>query len=364
MTFRRSPTLDLAEQITMAREAGRDLISLSTPSFPELDFSKLPWINGCNQLTPAEGSPELRKLARAIFFSRWNLPDHDLLIAAGAKLALFSAVKSLLPENSQVLVVTPAWPSYADFIEMAGHTPAYLATEFDDGFAIRRPAVDAAMRKSAAAAIVLSNPGNPTGRVYSSQELDILLTAAEENNAYLMLDESFSQFHFDEDQWVASSTRSSKKLVLFNSFSKNFYLQGLRVAACMAHTDAIKSIVAAHQTLISSAPSASQAITLALLQSQRKAPSPDDYRESRAIAEQIINDAGWTAVPNSGTFYFFPRINHPEQTFEKLRNADMYPLEGSTFGEAYGSHLRFCFGKPAEEMREIQRRMASIGLLT
>lgn len=363
MAVRRSPTLELAEQITTARQAGQDVLSLSTPSFPERDLSELSFPVGSNRLMPAEGLPALCKLARTTLFSRWILPDHSLFISAGAKLALYAAMKSLLPDQSQVLVVSPAWPSYADFIELAGHTPAYLSTQFDNAFSICPTALDEAMCDTGAKAIVLSNPGNPTGRVYSRHEIDSLLLAAEQHNAYLMLDESFSQFHFDSDLWNASITRASPRLILFNSFSKNYYLQGLRVAACMAQKDAMQAIVAAHQTLISSAPSVSQAITLALLQSKHAAPSGEDYRESRDVAWQIISEAGWQAVPNNGTFYFFPRINKAPQTFQKLRGAGLYPLEGSAFGDAYSAHLRLCFGKPAHEMREVHQRMDSIGLL-
>lgn len=363
MAVRRSPTLELAEQITTARQAGQDVLSLSTPSFPERDLSELLMPVGSNRLMPAEGMPELRELARTALFSRWNLPDHNLFISAGAKLALYAALKSLLPHQSQVLVVSPAWPSYADFIEMAGHTPAYLFTQFDDGFTICPTALGEAMHDTGAKAIVLSNPGNPSGRVYSRHEIDSLLFAAEQHNAYLMLDESFSQFHFDSDLWNASITQASPRLILFNSFSKNYHLQGLRVAACMAQNDAMQAIVAAHQTLISSAPSVSQAITLSLLQSDETAPSGNDYRESRDIAGQIIRQAGWKAVPNSGTFYYFPRISDAQKTFKMLRGAGLYPLEGSAFGDAYSAHLRFCFGKSASEMREVHQRMDSIGLL-
>lgn len=363
MGVRRSPTLELAEQISQARLAGQNVLSLSTPSFPERDLSTLHLPAGSNRLMPAEGLPELRNLSRTTLFSRWDLPDHNLFISAGAKLALYSAMKSLLPERSCVLIVSPAWPSYEDFIQMAGHTPAYLPTEYGENFVICPTALDKAMRDSAAKAIVLSNPGNPTGRIYSREELDSLLAAAEQYDAYLLLDESFSQFHFDSAQWIASVTRESPRLILFNSFSKNYHLQGLRVAACMAHKDEMQSIVSAHQSLISSAPSVSQAITLELLLSGHSAPSAEDYRQSRAIAWQIIEQAGWQAVPNSGTFYFFPRIDDAAQVFETLRRVGLYPLEGRAFGEAYGAHLRFCFGKPADEMREIQRRMDSIGLL-
>ena len=209
-----------------------------------------------------EGVLPLRKAAREEFFGRWDLPEHSLFISAGAKIAEFAAMRGLLPERSTVLIVGPAWPSYEDIVRMAGHTPAMLHLDAAENFRISANAVAQAMEESGAAAIILSNPCNPTGRVHDGDELAILLSVAERHDAYLMVDESFSNVMFDASAWQDARTRPSPRLLLFNSFSKNYHLQGLRVGVCMAHASIYRQAVAAHQTLMSSAPSLSQAAAL------------------------------------------------------------------------------------------------------
>jgi aspartate/methionine/tyrosine aminotransferase len=117
--------------------------------------------------------------------------------------------------------------------------------------------------------------------------------------------------------------------------------------------------VAVHQTLISSAPSFGQAAALAALRGGPVA----NYAESRAISARIIARAGWACQPNQGSFYHFPRLPDAQTVLERLREAGLFALTGSTFGAPYADHLRLCFGRPAAEMAEIQRRIEASGLL-
>jgi aspartate/methionine/tyrosine aminotransferase len=363
MTVRLSPTLSLAEEIDRARREGQSVLSLSTPTFPEITEANAQEFPFSNKLTPAEGLNPLRKAAREQFFGRWVLPDHQLFISAGAKIAEFAAMRALLPEQSTVLIVCPAWPSYEDIVRMAGHRPVMLQLDAADDFAVRASAVAEAFESSGAAAMILSNPCNPTGRVHSGEELDILLAEAERRGAFLMVDESFSNVMFDAAAWQGAVTRPSENLLLFNSFSKNYHLQGLRVGVCMAHERIYKQVVAAHQTLMSSAPSLSQAAALATLRHADSLPASSTYGASRSIALDIVERSGWRCSPNQGTFYIFPRLPDAGQTLARMRAEGLFALRGDAFGSTYGDHFRFCFGRPEEEMLEIRRRLERSGLL-
>jgi histidinol-phosphate aminotransferase len=178
-----------------------------------------------------------------------------------------------------------------------------------------------------------------------------------------MVDESFSNVMFDATAWQGAVTRPSEHLLLFNSFSKNYHLQGLRVGVCMAHDRIYKQVVAAHQTLMSSAPSLSQAAALATLRHSESIPASSHYRASRSIALEIVERNGWRCSPNQGTFYIFPRLPHAEQTLARMRDEGLFALRGDAFGVRYGDHFRFCFGRPEEEMVEIRRRLGRAGLL-
>jgi aspartate/methionine/tyrosine aminotransferase len=114
-----------------------------------------------------------------------------------------------------------------------------------------------------------------------------------------------------------------------------------------------------HQALMSSAPSLGQAAALAALQAGKRM----DYSASRAIAVELIRRAGWSCLPNQGTFYHFPQLPDPADTLARLRAVGLFGLTGDIFGAPYANHLRLCFGRPAAEMAEILQRVDAAGLL-
>jgi aspartate/methionine/tyrosine aminotransferase len=253
----------------------------------------------------------------------------------------------------------PAWPSYEDIVRLARHVPHPVWTDFTDGFRLDTDILSHHLRRTGARAVLLANPGNPTGRIHTHAELQGALDACRTAGAVLVLDESFSEILFDAPAWAASITDPDPALVIVNSFSKNHHLQGQRVAACFMHQSRMDEFVAVHQTLISSAPSFGQAAALAALRGGPVA----NYAESRAISARIIARAGWACQPNQGSFYHFPRLPDAQTVLERLREAGLFALTGSTFGAPYADHLRLCFGRPAAEMAEIQRRIEASGLL-
>lgn len=357
--FRRSPTLALADQMEAARQAGQDVLSLSTPSFPRsVELALAPLSLGL-RLSAPEGDPGLRHAARVGLFGRWELPDHDLCITAGAKAALFAILRVLDDPGARVIVTAPAWPSYDDIVRMAGHIPRAFWTRAEDRFRLDPVALRQLLAATGARAVLLANPGNPTGQIATRAELDGAMAACAAAGALLVLDESFSEIIADRQAWAASVTASHPNLVVINSFSKNHHLQGQRVAACLVPAALREDFIAVHQALMSSAPSLGQAAALAALQ----AGTVVDYSAPRAIAVELMARAGWPSPANQGTFYHFPRLPDLTGTLARLRDVGLFGLTGDIFGAPYANHLRLCFGRPEAEMAEILRRVDAAGLL-
>jgi aspartate/methionine/tyrosine aminotransferase len=357
--LRRSPTLALVAEMEAARQAGADVLSLSTPSFPRSsDLPLAPLAFGL-KLTAPEGDPALRTAARQALFGRWSLPDHVLCITAGAKAALFAVLRILGEPGGRVIVTGPAWPSYDDIVRLAGHEAIPLWSRFEDGFSLDAAALTGLLAQTGARAVLQANPGNPTGRIATPDELSGAMRACAAAGALLVLDESFSEIISDRRAWAGSVTRPDPNLVVINSFSKNHHLQGQRVAACLIHASLFEDFVAVHQALLSSAPSLGQAAALAALQGGQVA----DYSAPRAVAIDLIRRAGWACLPNQGTFYHFPYLPDPEGTMARLRSVGLIGLTGDVFGAPYGNHLRLCFGRPEAEMIEILKRVDAVGLM-
>lgn len=357
--FRRSPTLAMADEMEAARQAGQDVLSLSTPSFPGLNDLPMAELSLGLKLSAPEGDPGLRHAARGALFGRWILPNHELCITAGAKAALFSILRILGESGERVIVTAPAWPSYHDIVRLAGHQSIAFLARFDEGFRLDPGALARLLADTGARAVILANPGNPTGLIATQAELAGAMAACAAAGALLVLDESFSEIIADRQAWADSVITAHPNLVVINSFSKNHHLQGQRVAACMVHASLQEDFIAVHQALMSSAPSLGQAAALAAL----RAGKVIDYSASRAIAVDLVRRVGWSCLPNQGTFYHFPRLSDPVDTLARLRTVGLFGLTGDIFGAPYADHLRLCFGRPVSEMAEILRRVDAAGLL-
>ena len=350
---RKSPTLDLAEEIAEARNSGKTIFSLSTPTFPERKLQGPAEIRLRSGLTSGEGMSELRAVARTRLFAKWDSAEHDCILSAGAKAAIFSILRARVPAGGRVLVVSPHWPSYDDLIELAGLEAAYHHTSLDDGFRIDETAIRRRLAETGAGAIICSNPGNPTGRILSEGEVAALCGAANSANAVLLLDESFSEIVFDHRKWRSSRHPLGSNAFVVGSFSKGYQLQGLRLGACLVPTDSAAAIVAVHQAFASAPATPSQMIALSIASSPR--PVPDDYELQRELILEFVGRAGWRFVAPEGGFHLFPRIDDADGFCDLLRRRGVLALPGPAFGKPYAGHVRVCFGKSCDELKELIR---------
>lgn len=350
MSLRLSPTLELAQRVSEARAAGKDAWSLSTPSFPAP--STLPTLDAkWLKLSPPEGLPQLRDAARAAFFKRWDAPDHACVITAGAKAAIFSVLQAALAPGARVIVPGPAWPSYADLCKAARLEAVPLATlapEFElDASALKALAPEAD-------AILLANPCNPTGRILNPEELSMLAEMSDTHGLLLILDQSFSSIIFDHAAWAASVIPGFERLVVIDSFSKNYLLQGARVAAALLPPRLTAKVVAAHQTIMSAAPTPGQYLALKSLETSGAMP---DLTAQRARAAEFIIDQGLETFPQQGSFYFFPKVVDFADFETRAAARGVHLLSGQSFG-GYDDHFRLCFGRPLDELETIIQRLS------
>lgn len=349
--LRRSPTLELAASICAARQEGRTVYSLSTPTFPERDIA-LPG-DACpgTTLSPGIGKAELRERSRESLFGKWHLPRHECVISGGAKASIFCILRTKVPAGRSALIVSPHWPSYEDLAELAHLRPVFFSTRAGDDFSIDAGRLRGALRETRAGAVICSNPGNPTGRILDQCEIESLISATAEYGAVLLLDESFCKIVFDDEKWQASVCSSAEHLFVISSFSKNFRAQGLRLSAFLAHRNGMEPIIAAHQALVSAAPTPSQDIALRILDNGPCVA--DNYGEQRQLVLKFLNANGWRNSCSEGGFHLFPRLGKVNRFRQLLAVRNVLSLPGEAFGRGYEDHLRLCFGKPEAEMRAL-----------
>ncbi len=358
LEHRKSPTLELASAIEQAREAGHTVYSLSTPTFQDQSPDVFAQNVLKTTLSPEMGLEALRERARDVLFPKWDLPGHECVVTGGAKATIFSVLRASLSPGDRVLVISPHWPTYEDLAKLAHLETLFLATRAEEDFAIDPAALHAALRDSGAKAVLCSNPGNPSGKIYSSSELDQLNTATKQAGAILIIDESFSNIVFEPDKWRNARCAEADNLFVINSFSKNYHLQGLRLGACLLPGKWVSAVVSVHQTILSAAPTPSQHMALAITNSI--AAHIDEYTEQRRLMLGFIAARGWPHIATEGTFYVFPCIPNIGVFRRKLEERGIFSLAGETFGESYRDHTRICFGKPVTEVRAMVAIMEDI----
>jgi aspartate/methionine/tyrosine aminotransferase len=354
-----SPTLALARRIELARRAGVHALSLSTPQFPDSDlfpFLKDP-ISG--QLGDPRGQLDARQLMRRRLFDHWPIQDDEIVLTSGAKSGLLVALLANIEPGSIAAIIEPSWPSYEDIARAAGLNCVGVPTFYSRGFALDCETLD--RYASTASVVILSNPSNPTGRVYSADEIGEVVNWCSKRGCWLLIDESFSLTVETPSYFEKRKAWPYERMLVANSISKNFSLQGLRLGAIAGTAEAVEAIRRVQLGVLSPPSRPVQEIFIQLDTAEQLIPI-NLCRHRAAALEFIGKMDGWHCLPTKGTFYLFPRVPQLEvHLLQWEQHGSIFGLNGRHFGEGYADHLRFCFYRPIQEIEEIFTKLMALG---
>ena len=191
---------------------------------------------------PSPGIPALLEAVQA-YYARIGVDFSidDILITTGGSEALLIAMLCILDEGSEILVPEPFYPNYHTFIRMAGGKIRPIRTTPEDGYRYAtREQIEPQINESTRA-ILITNPGNPTGTVLTQQELRLVADIAKEHDLYLICDEVYREFVYDGEKLtsVASFRDIDENLILIDSVSKRFSACGARIGALLSRNRAL-----------------------------------------------------------------------------------------------------------------------------
>ena len=222
---------------------GRDIIDLSAG---EPDFDTPAWISeaaiagirgGKTRYTPASGLPELRKAVAQSLVARsapgWHLAAENVVVSAGAKQALFNACFSVFGPGDEVLVGVPYWTSYPEMVSLARAEPVFVTGSEARGFSLTPAELDR-VRTPATRGLMLCTPSNPSGAVYSLDELRAVAGWAKKHDIWLISDEIYRWIYFSDESGAAPGLLDLDPgdmgpFVLVDGVSKTFAMTGWRV---------------------------------------------------------------------------------------------------------------------------------------
>ena len=269
---------------------------------------------GQTKYTPTPGTIEARKAVAYRMKEDLGVDfDYDaIVISNGAKACLYATFFTLLDTGDEVIVPAPYWVSYTEQIRMVGGVPVIVPTTEAQHFKMTPAQLEAAITDKTKA-LVLNNPSNPTGMIYSKEELEALAEVCLRHDIYIIADEIYYRLCYDGRKFTsvaALGEEVKKHTIIINGVSKAYAMTGWRLGYAAGPAPLIKVMTKIHQSCIMSAPTTSQyaAITALHQCDDQIEMMRDEYNRRRRYVVKSLNDMGLTCFEPRGAFYVFPSI--------------------------------------------------------
>ena len=376
-----SATLAMAAKARELREEGKDIIGLSLgePDFNIPNFVKDAAINAVNEnyhsYTPVDGYADLKK-AIITKFKRDNDLDYkpnQIVVSTGAKQSLANLAMVLLNEGDEVLLPAPYWVSYSDISKLAGGIPVEIPTSIESDFKITPESLKAAITPKTKM-MIYSSPCNPSGSVYTKEELRALADVLIHYPKIIVIsDEIYEHINFTKNHAsMAVFEDMYDRTVVVNGVSKAYSMTGWRIGYIGGPEWIARACNKMQGQITSGANCIAQRATIIALESS---PSKiqymiDAFKKRRKLILDLLSEIpGFKTNQPQGAFYVFPDISHffgKEIQGIKINNASdlsMYLLEkanvATVSGDAFGSPncIRISYAASEENIIEALKRI-------
>lgn len=369
-----SITLALDERAKKMRAAGRDVISMAVgePDFPAPALVQAAAVekvqSGDVRYTPAAGTPSLRKaVAEHLTSTRGtHYASEEVTICHSAKHALSGAIFALVEEGDEVLVPLPAWASYFDLVRVAGATPVLVPPDRRDGV---RPDLAALARAVTprTRAVMINSPNNPSGYVFTREEIEGVAQLAVERDLWILSDEIYRALVYEGAEALspASVSREARaRTAIIDGASKAFAMTGYRIGYLAAPKELAAAVAKLHSQTTGSPNAVSQHAFEAGL--KRHPPEMDVMRaafaERRDHLVKGLAELGLPCARPRGAFYVFPDVSayldgRGSVGFceELLEAQDLVLIPGAAFG--VDTHVRLSYALGRDTIQEALRRL-------
>jgi aspartate aminotransferase len=300
---------------------------------------------GFTKYTPSAGLPELRQaIAEKLEAdNQISYRASQIVVSSGAKHSCYNAILATCQPGDEVLIPSPYWVSYPDMVRLAGAEPVIVQTSERNGWKMRASDFENAMTPRTKM-VILNSPGNPTGSVYTREELEGIVEVAAEEDIYILSDEIYEKLVYDDVKHVSIASLSPEAYALtitVNGFSKAYAMTGWRLGY-MAAPEAVAKAVDNIQSHSTSNPcSFAQKGAVAALKGDQQtlADMRDEFSMRRDyMFDRITKIPNISAVKPQGAFYILVNISQlglSSQNFADrlLSKANVAVVPGAAFGD-------------------------------
>lgn len=376
-----SATLAMAAKARELKAEGKDIISLSLgePDFETPDFIKEAAIEAVkanyNHYPPLTGYPDLLQ-AICNKFKRDNglsYKPSQIVVSTGAKQSIYNTIMALVGEGDEVILPSPYWVSYADITSLAGGKIVEVKTGIEQDFKMTPEQLEAAITPKTKV-LLYSSPCNPSGSVYSREELEGLVKVLEKHPEIIVIsDEIYEHITYGEKMAsIASIGNMIERTVTVNGLAKGFAMTGWRIGYIGAPEWIAKACAKLQGQITSGANSIAQRAAIAAVEAD---PSKikymvDAFKNRRALVLEMAREIpGFEVAEPNGAFYIFPDVSalfgktFNGVTINSATDLSLYLLEhanvAAVTGDAFGAPncIRFSYAASEEELKEAFRRI-------
>ena len=365
-----SATLVMTAKAAELRAAGKPVINLSVgePDFPTPEnirnAGKRAIDEGHTRYTPEGGTMELKK-AVVKKLSRDNDLHYDtsqILISCGGKHSLYNACQALFQSGDEVIIFSPYWVSFPDFVSVTGAKPIFVNTDPARQF---EPVMDDLKAKitSRTKGIIINSPSNPTGGVWSDEAVIKILEIAETAGVWVFSDECYEQLTYDRTYIsTAMLGENTEKVLTFQSCSKTYAMTGWRIGYTAGDEKVIKAMGKLQGQSTSCPSSIAQVAAIeALIGDQSEVTIMRNVFKKRRdyIVTRLNEMNGVHCDTPGGAFYVFPDFSSymgDDRNIQSSNDLSMYLLEQKAVvtvaGKAFGSdgNVRFSYAASDEDL--------------
>jgi aspartate aminotransferase len=376
-----SATLAMAAKARELKAEGKDIIGLSLgePDFNTPDFIKESAIKAINDnynsYTPVDGYEDLKKAIKGKF-KRDNNLDYGLnqiVVSTGAKQSLYNVASVLLNKGDEVILPCPYWVSYSDIVKLNGGIPVEVQTDIDQDFKMTPDQLKSAITPKTKM-IWYSSPCNPSGSVYSKDELKALAEALKDHpDIIIVSDEIYEHINFGNERFsMAEIPEMYNRTVTVNGVSKAFAMTGWRIG----YIGAPEKIANACKKLQGQVTSGANCIAQRAVITALEAPLDkiqymiDKFKSRRKLILDLIETIpGFECNEPEGAFYVFPNVSsffgktYNGKLIENATDFSMFLLEvanvATVTGEAFGNPdcIRISYAASESDIKEAMERI-------
>lgn len=372
-----SPTLAVDAKAKQLKAEGKDVCGFGAgePDFDTPEFIKEACSkalrDGKTKYVAATGILELREAIAEFYTERKGLVGVDasnIIVSAGGKFSCYLALKAVVGIGDEVIIPAPYWVTYPEMVKLCGGTPVFVSAGDEADFKITVEQLRSVVTEKTKV-LILNSPSNPTGSVYTREELKAIVDFALENDIFIMSDEIYELLTYDGVEAVSPamvSPEARNNVIIVSGFSKSYSMTGWRLGSMCAPDDIAKAVAKLQSQTTSNANTFAQYGALAALSNKKASLEAVEEMQKSFNRRRLLLLEGLNSIDGiscrraQGAFYLFPNITKfglsSTDFCTKILEEELVAIvPGMAFGS--DSNIRFSYAVADEVIEKGLERM-------